>query len=142
MARIRHRDTAPEIQIRRLLHNSGFRFRLHRRDLPGTPDIVLPRYKAIVDVRGCYWHAHDCHLFRRPTGNAEFWQTKLLANLQRDARTGEALTALGWRQLVVWECALKGKTRLGLEDLSERILSWILSDSKRGEIQGGEAKAP
>jgi len=136
MARIRSRDTAPELQIRRLLHAAGYRFRLHRRDLPGTPDIALPKYRAVIDVRGCYWHAHDCHLFRQPQANSEFWQAKLQSNLERDLRNDRELAALGWRQLIVWECALKGKLRLETPKLRRLILDWMETGEQRGLVQG------
>jgi len=136
MARIRSRDTAPEMQIRRLLHAAGFRYRLHRRDLPGTPDIVLPRYNAVIDVRGCYWHAHDCHLFRQPAGNAAFWRQKLQSNLDRDLRNDGALAEKGWRQMIVWECALKGKERLDADVLQDRIVNWVRSTSPKDELRG------
>lgn len=142
MAKIRSRDTTPELQIRRLLHAAGLRFRLHRRDLPGTPDIVLPKYKAVVDVRGCYWHAHDCHLFRQPAQNAEFWKRKLTDNLERDLRNDDALAGLGWRQLIVWECALKGRSRLEPQQLRSDVLNWLNIGSARAEIRGDEIPSP
>jgi DNA mismatch endonuclease (patch repair protein) len=138
MARIRSKNTGPERQIRALLHRAGFRFRLHRRDLPGTPDIVLPKHRAVIDVRGCYWHAHDCHLFRQPTENAVFWSHKLNSNRERDLRNGGALEAAGWRQLVVWECALKGRSRLSREEILERLKRWIESGCGPAEIRGDD----
>jgi DNA mismatch endonuclease (patch repair protein) len=105
MARIRGRDTGPELAVRRALHRLGFRFRLHRRDLPGSPDIVLPRHRAVVFVHGCFWHRHSgCRLTTTPGTRAEFWSTKFEANVARDARAIEALEKQGWQVHVVWEC--------------------------------------
>lgn len=116
MAAIRSRNTKPEMIVRRLVHRLGFRFRLHRRDLPGRPDLVFPRLRKIVEVRGCYWHMHDCSFGRvTPRTNANFWHVKRSGNVRRDMRNLARLRALGWEVLVVWECqtrdlsALKGK---------------------------------
>ncbi len=136
MARIRSQHTGPELLVRRILHRAGFRFRLHRSDLPGKPDIVLPRWRAVIDVRGCYWHAHNCPLFQRPKQNAEFWDSKLGANVERDTRNDELLRELGWRHLIVWECSLRGKSRLTEEDLETAMTVWLHSDAFHGEIAG------
>jgi DNA mismatch endonuclease, patch repair protein len=107
MSRIRSRDTLPEIALRRALHALGLRFRLDNRKLPGTPDIVLPRYKAAVFVHGCFWHRHEgCKVFTTPRSNTAFWVRKFDRNVARDARVTEKLDALGWRVFVVWECEL------------------------------------
>lgn len=134
MSRIRSRDTKPEIQVRRLLHAAGFRFRLHRKDLPGRPDIVLPKWKAVIDVRGCYWHAHGCHLFQQPKQNREFWSPKLAKNVDRDASNARKLTEAGWRHLIVWECALRGKHKTGETELSSQISRWIRGAEPAGSI--------
>src|SRR5918993_1434460 len=107
MAAIRHRNTKPEMVVRRLLHAAGFRFRLHRKDLPGTPDIVLPKYRAVILVNGCFWHGHSCSKGTRPATNTEFWNDKLDKNLERDATKKEKLQELGWHVIIVWECELK-----------------------------------
>lgn len=105
MSGIRGRDTRPELVVRRFLHRSGFRFRLHDRRLPGRPDIVLPKYRAVVEVRGCFWHQHPgCHMAYMPSSNRVFWKTKLEGNVARDIRNKAALKAKGWRTLVIWEC--------------------------------------
>lgn len=127
MSRIRSRDTKPEMQIRSLLHGAGLRFRLHRKDLPGRPDIVLPKWRAVIDVRGCYWHAHRCHLFQEPQQNSEFWQAKLQANAARDLRNADQLAKLGWRHLIVWECSLRGKRRIEDGELVTKIANWLRS---------------
>lgn len=105
MRRIRKRDTKPELVVRRLAHALGFRFRLHRCDLPGTPDLVLPRHRSVIFVHGCFWHQHrGCRLARQPKTRLEYWLPKLARNVERDLRTRNALEAAGWRCLVVWEC--------------------------------------
>ena len=107
MSGIRGKDTKPEIVVRRFLHRMGFRFRLHRRDLPGRPDIVLPKYRTAVEVRGCFWHRHEGCLFAyTPKSNREFWETKLNGNRDRDRRNLRELTHLGWRVIEIWECEL------------------------------------
>ena len=108
MRAIRGRDTGPEMRLRSLLHRAGFRFRLHRRDLPGRPDIVLPRHHAVVLVHGCFWHRHqDCRFATTPATRPDFWAAKFAANVARDGRNIADLQALGWRVAVVWECELK-----------------------------------
>jgi DNA mismatch endonuclease (patch repair protein) len=105
MARIRGRDTGPELAVRRALHAAGFRFRLHRRDLPGTPDIVLVRQRIAIFVHGCYWHRHEgCRNATTPGTRKDFWQAKFAANVERDARKAAALEAAGWQVVVIWEC--------------------------------------
>jgi DNA mismatch endonuclease (patch repair protein) len=104
MAAIRSRDTKPEKVVRSALHHAGLRFRLHRRDLPGTPDIVLPKYGVVVMVHGCFWHHHGCANSPWPRTRAEFWRKKILANVERDRRVTAALRAAGWREIVLWEC--------------------------------------
>lgn len=105
MSRIRSRDTAPERWVRSALHLRGYRFRLHVRNLPGTPDIVLPRYRTAVQVHGCFWHRHEgCRFSYQPRSRVRFWNDKFAATVRRDARTEAELEALGWRVVVVWEC--------------------------------------
>jgi DNA mismatch endonuclease, patch repair protein len=108
MSRIRGRDTKPEMIVRRLLHAAGYRFRLHRRDLPGRPDLVFPVRQKIIFVHGCYWHRHDCPYGRvSARTNAAFWDAKIRGNVERDRRDITALEAAGWRVHVVWECETK-----------------------------------
>lgn len=126
MACVKSRDTGPEKLVRSLLHAMGYRFRLHRKDLPGTPDIVLPRYKTVIFVHGCFWHQHDCcKRAKLPTTNTDFWQKKLTANKKRDARIAEELEKLGWRVLVIWECELKNR-----EALCEHIRQCLPNERK------------
>ena len=105
MSRIKGRNTTPELAVRRIAHGLGFRFRLHRRDLPGSPDLVFPRYRTIVFVHGCFWHRHDgCRYAYRPKSRIQFWTKKFEENVARDARNEAALRDLGWRVVVIWEC--------------------------------------
>ncbi|MGN6155398.1 MAG: very short patch repair endonuclease [Sphingomicrobium sp.] len=137
MAAIGPKDTKPELIVRKLLHRAGFRFRLHRKDLPGKPDLTLPKWNALIEVQGCFFHSHDCHFVRkRPADNAEFWAKKLDGNVARDRKNAEAAAALGWRRLVVWQCALTGKARLDQTDLLSRISEWLRGNDRTGEIRG------
>ena len=105
MVRIQGRDTVPEVVVRRTAHRLGFRFRLYRKDLPGRPDLVFPRYRAVVFVHGCFWHRHDgCRFAYTPRSRVRFWTEKFRKNVARDRRTEDALRSLGWRVLVIWEC--------------------------------------
>ena len=114
MSGIRGKDTKPEITIRKALFRQGFRYRLYDKKLPGKPDLVLPKYGAVIFVHGCFWHQHDCHLFKMPSTRQEFWYTKKVL---------ERLHGEGWRTLIVWECALKGKNKLRDDDLIGKISS-------------------
>lgn len=125
MSRIRSRDTKPEMLVRRFLHGKGFRFRLHVRDLPGRPDLVLPKYGAVVFVEGCFWHGHSCQKGRIPGTNPAFWQAKVVVNKARDKRNHRLLRREGWRVIRIWECQLaKNRTRnVALARLVSRILA-------------------
>lgn len=113
MSRIRAQNTTPELLVRFLLHRSGYRFSLHRRDLPGSPDIVLPKHKTVVFVHGCFWHRHaQCRYAAMPKTRPEFWRQKFRDNTRRDRRAKSQLTELGWRVLVIWECQTKGNRTL------------------------------
>lgn len=108
MSKVRGKNTKPELVVRSLLHRMGYRFRLHRRDLPGNPDIVLPRHKKVIFVHGCFWHGHkDCLRAKRPTTNEAFWNEKLSKNIERDKRYRKELETLGWSVLLVWSCRIK-----------------------------------
>ncbi len=105
MSRIKNRDTKPEIRVRSFLHSAGFRFRLHRKDLPGKPDIVLPKYKTVIFIHGCYWHRHPgCKNATTPKTRTDFWEDKFRDNVARDKRNIKDLKDLGWKVIVIWEC--------------------------------------
>jgi DNA mismatch endonuclease (patch repair protein) len=125
MRSVKGKNTRPERAVRSLLHALGYRFRLHRKDLPGSPDIVLPGRKAVVFVHGCFWHGHGCKRgSRAPKANADYWTKKLVGNVARDARTRAELEALGWRVLVVWECEIKEA-----EALADKLRAFLGSTS-------------
>lgn len=125
MSGIRGKNTKPEMTIRSLLHRQGFRFRLHVKDMPGKPDIVLPRYRAVVLVNGCFWHGHDCSLFKQPSTRADWWREKLERNRRNDERARSSLEEAGWRIAVVWECALKGSDRINMADIEGQLAGWL-----------------
>lgn len=132
MSRIRARDTKPEILVRKALHAQGYRFRLHRKDLPGKPDIVLPRFRAAILVHGCFWHMHEgCTLARIPSTRTEFWSAKLYANAMRDQTAYSRLLALGWRVLTIWECYLKSTSP---EILQADLVRWISGRKVSGDF--------
>ena len=140
MSRIRGKDTGPEMAVRRLLHRAGYRYRLHRCDLPGRPDMVLPRHRAAVFVHGCFWHGHGCSLFRVPATRTEFWTAKIDANRRRDEAAVAALFDAGWRSLWVWECALRGRGRRSPEVLQDGIAAFVTGEAGFAAI--GEAEVP
>lgn len=136
MAAVRSRDTGPEVAVRKALHGRGFRYRTHVSELPGKPDIVLPRYRAAILVHGCFWHGHDCRLFRLPATRRAFWDAKIRRNRERDADVRKALRVGGWRCLTVWECALRGRERLEFGGLIEEVATWVKSAELAGELRG------
>jgi DNA mismatch endonuclease (patch repair protein) len=138
MSGIRGKDTAPEKTLRRGLHALGFRFRLHDRTLPGRPDMVFPRRRAVLFAHGCFWHGHDCHLFRLPATRPDFWREKIENNRRRDAAAAQALASLGWRHGDVWECALRGRSALAPAEVLERCAAWLESSDRRCIVRGRE----
>ncbi len=131
MSGIKGKNTKPEVLIRRGLHAREFRFRLHVGHLPGKPDLVLPKWTAVVLVHGCFWHRHEgCRFTTSPDTRSEFWERKFAANVQRDQRNGDALRAAGWRTATVWECALKQHPEEALNTLED----WLRSDARTIEI--------
>ena len=128
MSNIKGKDTKPEIFVRKALHKRGFRYKLHDKQLPGKPDLVFPKYRAVIQVQGCFWHRHDCHLFKWPSTRKEFWREKIEGNVVRDHANLEKLRAAGWKAMIIWECALKGKTKLNSEMIIENIEKWLISD--------------
>lgn len=138
MSRIRSVDTKPEIIVRRALHAAGFRFRLYDKSLPGSPDLVLTRYRSVVFIHGCFWHGHGCSQFRLPATRAEFWESKISANRVRDQQSLRHLRANGWRTLVIWECALRGRGRLSSEELLHLCAAFFRSECAWQEVAGSE----
>lgn len=127
MGRIKGRDTAPEVQVRSILHRAGYRFRLHRKDLPGKPDIVLPRHRTAIFVHGCFWHRHKgCSNCSTPKSNVGFWETKFSGNVERDRRNVKKLRDSGWRVVVVWECELSRP-----DELNCRLLNLLRSSKNK-----------
>lgn len=121
MAQVKGKDTKPELLVRRLLHRLGYRFRLHRKDLPGSPDIVLPRHRKVIFVHGCFWHGHEgCSRGTRPTSNTEFWNVKIDRNIERDTLAVRRLEEAGWRSLIVWQCEIKDTMAL-----QNRLLAFL-----------------
>lgn len=128
MARVAGRDTRPEMAVRRAAHALGFRYRLHRRDLPGTPDLVFTRYRTVIFVHGCFWHRHSgCRKATTPKTRRGFWQAKFDENVERDRRTVAALESAGWAVVVIWEC----------EAIDEQLLKLRLQSLLRGALDGG-----
>lgn len=117
MAGIRSANTKPEMLLRRGLHALGWRYRLHGSDLPGKPDLVFASRRAVIFANSCFWHGHDCHLFKWPKSREEFWRTKIAGNIARDRRVRDQLHAAGWRIADVWECTLKGRERLSPDEV-------------------------
>jgi DNA mismatch endonuclease (patch repair protein) len=134
MSGIGSKNTKPEIIVRKLLHSNGYRFRLHSKNLPGRPDICLPKHKSVIFVNGCFWHGHSCPIFRVPKTRPDFWYAKIEGNRQRDRKNIEDLLELGWRVLVIWECTLRGKNKASFEGLSKMLDSWFDSDQASAEL--------
>lgn len=140
MSGIRGKNTKPEIQVRKGLHAAGFRYRLHVRSLSGKPDIVLPRYRAVIFVHGCFWHGHSCHLFRWPSSRTEFWKQKIEGNIRKDRESRKALAGAGWRIMTIWECAVKGRSRLPFGTVIAETSRWLQAGFPAGEIAGTEVQ--
>lgn len=136
MSGIRSRNTRPEIRLRKGLSSLGVRYRLHRKDLPGTPDLAFMRQRAAVFVNGCFWHAHDCHLFKVPATRPAFWAEKFARNRDRDAATLDRLEKLGWRTLVIWECAFRGRGSLGDDVIAQKTAHWVEHGTGSCELRG------
>ncbi|MBY4951544.1 very short patch repair endonuclease [Pantoea sp. DY-17] len=134
MRAIRNQDTAIEQRIALILKDRGFTYRVQDKALPGRPDFVLPAEKAIIFVHGCFWHRHHCYLFKMPATRTEFWSGKINSNVERDRRYVEKLREGGWKVLIVWECALRGKLQLQDSALIERLEEWLLAATDSSEI--------
>lgn len=133
MSRVGQKNTGPEMRLRRSLHKIGLRYRLHDKRLPGSPDIVFPRFKAVVFVHGCFWHRHGCKATTTPGTNVNFWLKKFDENIARDQRHTEALRDAGWRVAVVWECALKSKGA-DADEVARFVCKWLESSEKHKNI--------
>ena len=138
MSGIRGKDTRPEMTVRKGLHAKGFRYRIHDKKLPGKPDLVFKSRNAVIQIHGCFWHGHDCALFKWPKSNSEFWQTKITANKNRDQKNLVALRKRGWRILIVRECAIKNKPEKEINAIIEKVADWLVKDSEYAEIGGME----
>jgi DNA mismatch endonuclease (patch repair protein) len=136
MSRIRNADTAPELLIRRGLHMRGYRFRLHRKEIPGCPDLTLPKYRSVILVNGCFWHGHECPMFKIPETRKAFWTAKIRKNRERDAFVLSALSAMRWRAFVLWECSIKGPGRRPLDSVLNEIAAWLAGNDERGTLTG------
>jgi len=137
MSRVKGKDTRQEVEIRKRLFALGFRYRLHDKKLPGTPDIILPKYRAVIFIHGCFWHVHDCHLFRWPSSKKAFWKKKLSGNKKRDIENITKLMKLGWRVLVIWECAYRrpGKNReQEFARIAQKTEKWLNSRQQISKI--------
>lgn len=134
MRAIATRDTAIEKRIAALLTQAGFTFVAQDRELPGRPDFALPDYRCVIFTHGCFWHHHDCYLFKVPATRTAFWLDKIAGNVARDARDRQKLAEQGWRVLIVWECALRGRLKLNDEALTERLEEWICGAGHDAQI--------
>lgn len=135
MSGIQSKNTKPEILIRKALHARGFRYSLHSKQLPGKPDIVMPKWRVAIFVHGCFWHWHGCTLSKAPATNASFWEAKLTANQNRDALVKRQLADAGWRVATIWECATRGKAAIHhLPHLLDRLAFWIRDQSKTSPL--------
>jgi DNA mismatch endonuclease, patch repair protein len=136
MAGIRGKNTKPEMIIRRGLHAKGFRYLLHDKRLPGKPDLVFPGHRAVIFVHGCFWHGHDCHLFKWPGTRKGFWRKKIERNREIDESALAALRKSGWRCGAVWECAIKGRTRSSESKIIQKLETWLRSSTRKIELKG------
>ena len=136
MSGIKGKDTKPELLVRKILFKNGYRYKLHDKCLPGKPDLVLPKYNAVIFIHGCFWHGHDCHLFKWPSTRPDFWKNKINRNVEVDKMNCKKLKQEGWYILTIWECALKGKGKLQDDDLMESIVSWLIYSKRDKTIRG------
>lgn len=136
MSRVKGKNTKPELYVRSLLHRAGFRFRLSSKNVPGKPDIILPKYKAVISVHGCFWHGHDCYRFSWPKTRKAFWRRKIEGNRERDTRYLQELNEAGWRVCVVWECSLRGRAKISNKLLKYRLVDWLASGRMTSIIKG------
>ena len=136
MARIKNKNTKIELLVRKALYSRGFRYRIHVGDFAGKPDLAFKKYNALVFIHGCFWHGHDCSLFRLPKTNTEFWEKKIQRNKEKDMQNTLINLSKGLRQLVVWECSIRGKDNDSFQKVIQKIESWILSNRKEMQVKG------
>lgn len=136
MSGIQGKDTKPEVMIRKALHRRGFRYCIYVKSLPGKPDLVFPKYSAVIQINGCFWHGHDCDLFKWPSTRPKFWKNKISDNRRRDLKNNAELKKMGWRVLTIWECAMKGREKQSFEKVVKRTSDWLTGNKNRGEIKG------
>lgn len=134
MSQIKGKNTTSELGVRKELWRRGYRYRLHKKGLPGRPDIVLNRFKAVIFVNGCFWHRHECHLFKWPKTRTEFWKEKINKNADRDKKNYQALIESGYKVMVIWECSLKGKSKIPMSEIADVVEGWLISDEEFKEI--------
>ncbi|MFC3912815.1 very short patch repair endonuclease [Pseudaeromonas sharmana] len=134
MSGIRNKNTKPEIMVRSWLHKHGFRFKINVRELRGKPDVVCPRYHAVIFVHGCFWHGHECCLFKWPKTRPDFWHEKITQNKARDQRVIDSLLSAGWRVGIVWECALRN-SEVDMETILMPLAEWLRSDITTFEVK-------
>ena len=130
MARVKGKDTKPELFVRKALYEKGYRYRLHYKKLPGHPDLVFPKYKAAIFIHGCFWHRHGCYKSTTPSTRVDYWLNKFEENVERDKRQIEQILALGWRVMIIWECVIKGKTKFDSDDIVVAITKWLKSSER------------
>lgn len=138
MSGIKGKNTRPEIIIRKTLHRLGYRYRLHDKNLSGKPDLVLKKYNAVIFVHGCFWHGHDCHLFKWPGTRKTFWREKIDTNIRNDKKAIDHLQNDGWRIMTIWECAIRGKDKLEKDYLVSVMNGWLKSSNVFQEIKGNK----
>jgi len=138
MSCIRNKDTKPELLIRKSLFAKGFRYRLHSNNLPGKPDMVFSKYKAVIFINGCFWHYHKCRLSKIPSTRKSWWKKKLTSNMERDRKNKQELLSSGWRVLTIWECSWRGKGSITdrIRIVSREAANWLCSESRRKTVKG------
>ncbi|MBX8607110.1 very short patch repair endonuclease [Pseudomonas cichorii] len=141
MSGIHGKNTSPELLIRKALHARGFRFRIHAKNLPGKPDLLFPKYKSALFIHGCFWHGHACRYFKIPKTRPEFWLEKIGKNQSRDSLQEDALKAMGWRVLIVWECAVRSMKKEKSSLLIDLITDWLINGSEYFQIDESELES-
>ena len=136
MASIKGKNTKPEIAIRKALHRMGFRYKLHDKTLPGTPDLVFPKYKAVLFIHGCFWHGHNCNLFKLPSTRPDFWMDKITRNQYVDQKNISDLNCRNWRTATIWECSIRKNAKYDVSEVIKIFTQWLVSDKKIFEIRG------